>query len=51
MNRGRESLQDLDLAAEHDDLDVFLEPAESMNSQKIEGAPDETEGEQEGHDP
>lgn len=51
VNRGRESLQDLDLAAEHDDLDVFLEPAESMNSQKIEGAPDETEGEQEGHDP
>jgi hypothetical protein len=43
-------VQDLELMAEHDDLDVLLDSAETMNSQKIEGAPDETEEEREGHD-
>lgn len=44
-------LQDLELVAEHDDLDVFLESAETMNSQKVKGAPDQTKEEREGHDP
>jgi hypothetical protein len=44
-------LHHLELMAEHDNLDIFLDAAETMNSKKIEGAPDETKEEREGRDP
>jgi hypothetical protein len=43
----RTPLQDLELMVEHDDLDVFLEPTETMNSQEVEGATEETKEENE----
>jgi hypothetical protein len=44
----RKPFPELELMAEHDDLVVLLEPAETMNPQKIQGTPDETEEEREG---
>jgi len=43
-------LQDLDLMAKHDDLDILLDAAETKNPKKLDGATDQTEEEREGHD-
>jgi hypothetical protein len=44
----RASLEDREQVAEHDDLYALLGPADTMNSQEIEGAPEETKEEREG---
>jgi hypothetical protein len=36
--------------AKHDDLDILLDAAETMNPKKLDGATDQTEEEREGHD-
>ena len=42
--------QDLDLMAKHNDLDVLVDAAETMNAKKLDGAPKQTEEVREGHD-
>ena len=39
----------LELLTEHDYLDVFLESAETTDTEQLDGATDQTEEEREGH--
>jgi hypothetical protein len=44
-------VNDLELVAEHDDLNVLLEPGETMSTKKLDGATDQTVEERKGHGP
>ena len=46
----RKPFPELELMAEHDDLVVLLEPAETMNPKKLGSATDQTVEKPEGHD-
>ncbi len=43
-------LQHRELMTEHDDLEVLLDAAETMNAKQLDGATDQTAEEREGHD-
>jgi hypothetical protein len=43
-------LQHRELMTEHDDLDVLLDAAETMNAKQLDGATDQTAEEREGDD-
>ena len=49
VGSGRTAVQNLELVAQHDDLDVLLEPAKTTNPKEFDGATDETEEKREGH--
>jgi hypothetical protein len=42
-------VQNLEMLTEHDDLDVLLESAETMDTEQPDRATDQTEEEREGH--